>query len=75
MALEFAAEAYEKEIWEIDEPADGESDPDEEKKEPEDRLIMKIGSLIKYLTEKKTEGIQAEKISLYLSSKVGRPHN
>ena len=31
MALEFAAEAYEKEIWEIDEPADGESGPDEEK--------------------------------------------
>ncbi len=29
-------------------PADGESDPDEEKKEPEDRLIMKTGSLIKY---------------------------
>ncbi len=29
MALEFAAEAYERErnaIWEIDEPADGESD-------------------------------------------------
>ena len=75
MALEFAAEAYEKEIWEIDEPADGESNPDEEKKEPEDRLIMKTGSLIKYLTEKKTEGIQAEKISLYLSSKAGRPHN
>lgn len=63
MALEFAAEAYEKEIWEIDEPADGESDPDEEKKEPEDRLIMKTGSLIKYLTEKKTEGIQAEKLA------------
>ncbi len=61
MAFEFAAEAYEKELWEIDEPADGESDPDEEKKEPEDRLIMKTGSLIKYLTEKKTEGIQAEK--------------
>ena len=75
MALEFAAEAYEKEIWEIDEPADGESDPDEEKKEPEDRLIMKTGSLIKYLTEKKNRRHSGRKISLYLSSKVGRPHN
>ena len=70
MALEFAAEAYEKEIWEIDEPADGESDPDEEKKEPEDRLIMKIGSLIKYLTEKKTEGIQAEKLAYIFHQKL-----
>ena len=56
MALEFAAEAYEEELWEIDEPADGESDPDEEKKEPEDRLIMKTGSLIKYLTDLITDG-------------------
>ena len=48
---------------------------DEEKKEPEDRLIMQTGSLIKYLIEKKTEGIQAEKISLYLSIKAGRPYN
>ena len=70
MALEFAAEAYEKEIWEIDEPADGESDPDEEKKEPEDRLIMKTGSLIKYLTEKKTEGIQAEKLAYIFHQKL-----
>ena len=70
MALEFAAEAYEKEIWEIDEPADGESDPDEEKKEPEDRLIMQTGSLIKYLTEKKTEGIQAEKLAYIFHQKL-----
>lgn len=70
MALEFAAEAYEKEIWEIDEPADGESDPNEEKKEPEDRLIMKTGSLIKYLTEKKTEGIQAEKLAYIFHQKL-----
>ena len=70
MALEFAAEAYEEELWEIDEPADGESDPDEEKKEPEDRLIMKTGSLIKYLTEKKTEGIQAEKLAYIFHQKL-----
>ena len=70
MELEFAAEAYEKEIWEIDEPADGESDPDEEKKEPEDRLIMQTGSLIKYLTEKKTEGIQAEKLAYIFHQKL-----
>lgn len=70
MALEFAAEAYEKEIWEIDEPADGESGPDEEKKEPEDRLIMQTGSLIKYLTEKKTEGIQAEKLAYIFHQKL-----
>ena len=57
-------------IWEIDEPADGESDPDEEKKEPEDRLIMKTGSLIKYLTEKKTEGIQAEKLAYIFHQKL-----
>ena len=74
MALEFAAEAYEKEIWEIDEPADGESDPDEEKKEPEDRLIMQTGSLIKYLTEENRRH-SGRKISLYLSSKAGRPYN
>ena len=54
----------------------GESDPDEEKKEPEDRLIMQTGSLIKYLTEKKTEGIQGRKIKLISSSsKAGRPYN
>ena len=70
MALEFAAEAYEKEIWEIDEPADGESGPDEEKKEPEDRLIMQTGSLIKYLIEKKTEGIQAEKLAYIFHQKL-----
>ena len=70
MALEFAAEAYEEELWEIDELADGESDPDEEKKEPEDRLIMKTGSLIKYLTEKKTEGIQAEKLAYIFHQKL-----
>ena len=70
MALEFAAEAYEKEIWKIDEPADGESGPDEEKKEPEDRLIMQTGSLIKYLTEKKTEGIQAEKLAYIFHQKL-----
>ena len=70
MALEFAAEAYEEELWEIDEPADGESGPDEEKKEPEDRLIMQTGSLIKYLTEKKTEGIQAEKLAYIFHQKL-----
>lgn len=70
MALEFAAEAYEEELWEIDEPADGESGPDEEKKEPEDRLIMKTGSLIKYLIEKKTEGIQAEKLAYIFHQKL-----
>ena len=63
------AETY-QELWEIDEPADGESDPDEEKKEPEDRLIMKTGSLIKYLTEKKTEGIQAEKLAYIFHQKL-----
>ena len=70
MALEFAAEAYEKEMWEIDEPAEGENSSDEEKKEPEDRLIMKTGSLIKYLTEKKTEGIQAEKLAYIFHQKL-----
>ena len=70
MALEFAAEAYEKEMWEIDEPAEGENSSDEEKKGPEDRLIMKTGSLIKYLTEKKTEGIQAEKLAYIFHQKL-----
>ncbi len=43
---------------------------DEEKKEPEDRLIMQTGSLIKYLTEKKTEGIQAEKLAYIFHQKL-----
>ena len=73
MALEFAAEAYEKEIWEIDEPADGESGLDEEKKEPEDRLIMQKPYKISDREENRRHS--GRKISLYLSSKAGRPYN
>ena len=67
---ESQGEKPEKLVTEIDEPADGESGPDEEKKEPEDRLIMQTGSLIKYLTEKKTEGIQAEKLAYIFHQKL-----
>ena len=70
MALEFAAEAYEKEMRVMEEPAEGENSSDEEKKGPEDRLIMKTGSLIKYLTEKKTEGIRVEKLAYIFHQKL-----
>ena len=42
----------------------------EEKKETEDRQIKLTGSLIKYLTEKKTEGIQAEKLAYIFHQKL-----
>ena len=99
MALEFAAEAYEKEMRESEKLVDNENNisgeesvsdmksvkcsdeesandmksakcPDEEKKKMEKRLIMNTGSLIKYLTEKKTEGIQAEKLAYIFHQKL-----
>ena len=75
MALEFAAETYEKEIWEIDEPADGESTSDEEKERAgrqddyEDRKPYKISD------REENRRHSGRKISLYLSSKAGRPYN
>ena len=69
MALEFAGEAYEKEMREVGESESANS-PAEEKKGMEERLIMNTGSLIKYLTEKKTEGVQADKLAYIFHQKL-----
>ena len=75
MALEFAAEAYEKEIWEIDERQMVKAIRMKEKKEPEDRTDYADRKPYKISDREENRRHSGRKISLYLSSKAGRPYN
>ena len=76
MALEFAAEAYEasmRERQEIQEQVNGEKSQDIRNSgniDIKETLIMNTGKLIKDLTEKKAEGIQAEKLAYIFHQKL-----
>ena len=79
MALEFAAEAYEasrrkmRERQEIQEQVDGEKSRDIRNSgniDTEEMLIMNTGNLIKYLAEKKIEGVQVGKLTYTFHKKL-----
>lgn len=79
MALEFAAEAYEasrrkmRERKEIQEQVDGEKSRDIRNSGnigTEEMLIMNTRNLIKYLAEKKIEGVQVGKLAYTFHKKL-----
>jgi len=79
MELEFAAEAYEasrrkmRERQEIQEQVNGEKSRDirnSGKIDTEEMLIMNTGNLIKYLVEKKIEGVQVGKLAYTFHEKL-----
>ena len=79
MALEFAAETYEasrrkmRERQEIQEQVNSEKSRDIRNSgniDTEEMLIMNTGNLIKYLAEKKIEGVQAEKLAYTFHEKL-----
>ena len=80
MALEFAAEAYEasrrklRERQEIGEESARDMESvkcvDDTNKEMEEMLIMNTGNLIKYLAEKKIEGVQVRKLAYTFHKKL-----
>lgn len=79
MELEFAAEAYEalrrkmRERQEIQEQVNGEKSRDIRNSgniDTEEMLIMNTGNLIKYLAEKKIEGVQVGKLAYTFHEKL-----
>ena len=79
MELEFAAEAYEasrrkmRERQEIQEQVNGEKSRDIRNSgniDTEEMLIMNTGNLVKYLAEKKIEGVQVGKLAYTFHEKL-----